>query len=159
VLAPPAAYKYLASLAGLNKPPPSTNTAEFIATGSRDKEIRLWDARGICIKTLIGHDNWIRALVFHPGGKYLLSASDDKSIRCWDLSQEGKCVKTLVDVHDHFVTCLRWAPSIMRVNQNGASNIGTPNGKAVDTKADPEIQIRCVLATGSVDMKIKIFSP
>jgi WD40 repeat protein len=32
--------------------------------------IRLWDTRGNCIKTLVGHDNWVRSLVFHPGGKY-----------------------------------------------------------------------------------------
>ncbi|EPE30582.1 WD40 repeat-like protein [Glarea lozoyensis ATCC 20868] len=142
VLAPAAAYKFLAPLAGLQKPPPATSTAEFIATGSRDKVIKLWDARGNCIKTLVGHDNWIRALVFHPGGKYLISASDDKSIRCWDLSQEGKCVRILEDIHGHFVTSLRWAPSIMRVKQNGQPTPGTPNGKAIDVKAESETQIR-----------------
>jgi WD40 repeat protein len=34
----------------------------------------------------VGHDNWIRALVFHPSGKYLLSASDDKTIKVWELN-------------------------------------------------------------------------
>ncbi|PHH63624.1 hypothetical protein CDD81_5605 [Ophiocordyceps australis] len=79
--APPAAYQYLAALAGLKKAPPPTSTAEFMATGSRDKTIRLWDSRGTCFKTLVGHDNWVTAVQFHPGGKYLLSVADDKSIR------------------------------------------------------------------------------
>lgn len=41
VLAPAAAYPYLAALAGLRKPPPTASTAQFMATGSRDKSIRV----------------------------------------------------------------------------------------------------------------------
>ncbi|OTA22160.1 hypothetical protein BTJ68_14348 [Hortaea werneckii EXF-2000] len=112
-LAPGSTYPHLAALAGLKKPPPSTSTAEFLATGGRDKLIKIFSTNGICLKTLSGHDNWIRALAFHPGGKYLLSASDDKTIRCWDLAQEGKCVR-VVEAGDHFVSALRWAPSLFR---------------------------------------------
>lgn len=158
-LAPPRAYTYLATLAGLKKPPPAINTAEFMATGSRDKAIRLWDARGNCIKTLVGHDNWVRALVFHPGGKYLLSVSDDKTLRCWDLAQEGKCVKVLEELHSRFVSCLRWAPEIVREaategeGQNGSN--GTPSKTATNLQ---DSQIRCVIATGSVDLNVRIFA-
>lgn len=156
--APGTAYKYLAPLAGMRRPPAVTNPAEFMATGSRDKTIRLWDAQGNCIKTLNGHDNWVRAVVFHPGGKYLLSVADDKTLRCWDLSQEGKCVKNLSDVHGHFVSCLRWAPSIVKeVATNGTAE--GQNGTAVNgTPKPPEIQIRCVIATGSVDLNVRIFA-
>ncbi|KAJ0124802.1 hypothetical protein J7T55_006143 [Diaporthe amygdali] len=161
MLAPAAAYPHLAALAGLKKPPPATSTAEFMATGSRDKSIRLWDARGTCIKTLTGHDNWVRALVFHPGGKYLFSVSDDKTLRCWDLTQEGKCVKTLADVHDHFVSTLRWAPSVTKgaaglngeADKNGTNGTSTPKKGAAD-----DVQIRCVIATGSVDLNVRIFA-
>src|SRR5688572_27777591 len=32
----------------------------FLASGSRDKTIKIWEtATGICITTLIGHDNWV----------------------------------------------------------------------------------------------------
>ncbi|KAG9227935.1 nuclear distribution protein nudF [Amylocarpus encephaloides] len=164
-LAPPTSYQYLAPLAGLKKSPPASSTAEFMATGSRDKTIKLWDSRGSCLMTLVGHDNWVRALVFHPGGKYLLSVSDDKSLRCWDLSQEGKCVKVLSDAHDRFVTCLRWAPGIAKditaissgsPAQNG-ENIGTPKSKGTGP-AFPDVQIRCVIATGGVDCRLKIFA-
>lgn len=161
VIAPAAAYPYLAALSGLKKPPPASSTAEFMATGSRDKSIRLWDARGTCIKTLTGHDNWVKALVFHPGGKYLLSASDDKTLRCWDLSQDGKCVKTLEDVHGHFVSALRWAPGIVKgaaaVNGDGDKN-GTNGVLAAKKGAGDDVQIRCVIATGSVDLNVRIFA-
>ncbi|KFZ11619.1 hypothetical protein V501_04668 [Pseudogymnoascus sp. VKM F-4519 (FW-2642)] len=151
VFAPPSSYQYLATLAGLQKPPPLTSTSEFMATGSRDKTIKLWDTRGSCFKTLIGHDNWVRSLVFHPGGKYLISVADDKALRCWDLSQDGKCVKELSSVHDHFISCLAWAPSIVKDKDKPPAN-GEAGGGA------PDVQIRCVIATGSVDMALKIFA-
>jgi WD40 repeat protein len=31
--------------------------------------------------------------VFHPNGKYLISASDDKSLRIWDLEKNGVWIK------------------------------------------------------------------
>jgi platelet-activating factor acetylhydrolase IB subunit alpha len=159
--APPASYQYLAPMAGLKKPPAATSTAEFMASGSRDKTIKLWDARGTCLGSLAGHDNWVRAVVFHPSGKYLLSASDDKTIRCWDLSQGGKCIRVVSDVHSQFVSCLRWAPPIIKDApaapdaQNGDAP-GTP--KRNGDKAAPEVQIRCIIATGCVDQKVRIFA-
>eukprot|EP00050_Salpingoeca_kvevrii_P013089 m.26745 g.26745 ORF g.26745 m.26745 type:complete len:96 (-) comp4655_c0_seq2:228-515(-) len=51
-----------------------------------------------------GHDNWVRALVFHPGGKFLLSCSDDRTVRVWDIAQK-RCYKTL-EAHAHFVTSI-----------------------------------------------------
>lgn len=157
VFAPPTSYGNLASIAGLKKPPPSTSSAEFVATGSRDKCIRIWDTRGNIIMTLKGHDNWVRGLVFHPGGKYLISVSDDKTLRCWDLSQEGKLVKTIDDVHGHFVSCIRWAPESLKdvptMNENGIINGATNKDRSMVTTS-----IRCVIATGCVDMNVRVFA-
>lgn len=151
-IAPAAAYQHLATLAGLPKAPVKSSTAEFMATGSRDKTIKLWNAHGTCLMTLLGHDNWVRAVVFHPGGKYLLSTSDDKTIRCWDLSQGAKCVKVITDVHERFVTCARWAPGTLK-------NVISNGDKAKEAGQDaPEMQIRCVMATGCVDWKLRIFA-
>ncbi|KIW01994.1 nuclear distribution protein PAC1 [Verruconis gallopava] len=155
-IAPPVTYEHLASLAGLKKPPPASSSAEFVATGSRDKTIKLWDARGTLIKTLVGHDNWVRGLVFHPGGKYLLSCGDDKTIRCWDLTQEGKCVKTVEDAHSHFVNAMRWAPSVVKEAAPMTNGDGATNGTA--KKADDKVQIRCVIATACVDMTVRVFA-
>ena len=156
--APATSYTHLAKLAGLKKPPPVSSSSEFVATGSRDKTVKLWDSRGTLIKTLVGHDNWVRSLQFHPGGKYLLSVSDDKSIRCWDLSQEGKCVKTIDDAHGHFISCIRWAPGIIK--EPAALSGVTTNGDTTTTKDDPggKESIRCVIATGSVDLTVRVFA-
>lgn len=154
-LAPASTYQHLASMAGLKKAPPASSSAEFLATGSRDKTIKVWDSRGTLIKTLIGHDNWVRGLLFHPGGRYLLSVSDDYTIRCWDLSQEGKCVKTIDDAHTHFVSAIRWAPSI-----NKGPSAVVANGDKGTTKDDPggKETIRCVIATACVDMSVRVFA-
>ena len=157
-IAPPASYEHLAALAGLKKAPAASSSAEFVATGSRDKTIKLWDGRGTLLKTLTGHDNWVRSLLFHPGGKYLLSCGDDKTIRCWDLTQEGKCVKVVDGAHDHFVTKMRWAPPLDKgpLLTNGENGVQV-NGIKKDDKPK-NIQIRCVIATASVDKHVRVFA-
>ncbi|KIM71777.1 hypothetical protein PILCRDRAFT_830134 [Piloderma croceum F 1598] len=114
----------------------------FVATGSRDKTVRIWDGlRGQCLWTFfskVGHDNWVRALVFHPSGKYLLSAADDGTIRIWDL-KTGRCMKK-VEAHSPFVQCLAWG----RVKVEGQGDAdGTVN----------------VVATGGTDKLVKIWHP
>ncbi|XP_019850069.1 PREDICTED: lissencephaly-1 homolog [Amphimedon queenslandica] len=78
----------------------------FLISGSRDKTIRLWDvSTAVCLQVLIGHDNWVRGLMFHPGGgKSIISCSDDKTIRIWDYKNQ-RCAKT-VEAHGHFVTTI-----------------------------------------------------
>lgn len=63
----------------------------------------MWDVgSGQSLFTLMGHDNWVRGIAFHPGGKFMLSASDDKTLRIWDLRTK-RCVKVL-GAHLHFCT-------------------------------------------------------
>ena len=78
---------------------------EYIATGSRDKKIRIFDVKsGRLVLTLVGHDNWVTDLHFHPCVKYLMSTADDKSIRIWDLCL-GRCYRNIYNAHEHFISC------------------------------------------------------
>ncbi|KAL3170100.1 hypothetical protein MRX96_015165 [Rhipicephalus microplus] len=57
-------------------------TGLFLALGSLDKTIKLWDvSMGLAVFTLVGHDKLVRGVKFYLGGKYLLSCSDDKTLR------------------------------------------------------------------------------
>ncbi|MEH1867069.1 MAG: WD40 repeat domain-containing protein, partial [Nostoc sp.] len=38
------------------------------------------------ISTLSGHSNYVNSVVFSPDGKTLASASDDKTIKLWNLN-------------------------------------------------------------------------
>ena len=64
---------------------------------------QVWEVfSGICLFTLHGHDNWVRGVMFHPGGKYIISTSDDKTLRVWDISNKRN-TKT-IEAHSHFCT-------------------------------------------------------
>jgi len=77
----------------------------YLVSGSRDKTLRIWDvSTQQCLFTLIGHDNWVRGVMFQPKGKYLMSTSDDKTLRVWDI-RNRRCHKTL-SAHEHFVTTI-----------------------------------------------------
>ena len=87
----------------------------ILASGSRDKKIILWDCHtGQSLAVLIGHDNWVRGLVWHPRGKFLVSCSDDKTVRVWDV--KNKRNSKTIDAHAHFVTSLdfhRFSPYVV----------------------------------------------
>ncbi len=66
----------------------------YLASGSDDGNIRLWDAAtGECCKTLSGHKGRIRHITFSPDGELLASASHDRTIKLWD-TNTGACLKT-----------------------------------------------------------------
>ena len=46
-------------------------------------------------------------MLFHPSGSYMLTCSDDKTVRIWDLVRYGRC-KAKGQCHDSFISCLSW---------------------------------------------------
>lgn len=71
------------------------------------------------------HENWVRSVVFHASGKYILSCSDDRSMRVMDI-KENRCCRTIENAHSHFVTCLT-ATSATRA-QNSSSGFVVVSG-------------------------------
>lgn len=80
----------------------------FFASGGRDCTIMVWASgnKGGPILALKGHDNWIQGMAFHPSGRFLVTVSDDKTMRIWDLAT-AKLRKT-IPAHEHFVTSIAW---------------------------------------------------
>ncbi|KAJ3478091.1 hypothetical protein NLG97_g8669 [Lecanicillium saksenae] len=152
--APPSSYQYLSSMAGSSTSVPSSNAAEYYATGSRDNSIKLWNADGKCFTTLLGHDGWVNGLVFHPGGRYIFSAADDKTLRCWDLHEKGQCVSIIRGVHEGFITCLRWIPTTRTAHGQNRDDSCSPVSV---NNHNANGNFRCVIATGSMDKKVRVF--
>jgi WD40 repeat protein len=60
-------------------------TEPRIASGGRDRLVRLWDAAtGEELVRLPGHSDYVYSLAFSPDGKTLVSSSGDTTLRLWD---------------------------------------------------------------------------
>jgi WD40 repeat protein len=56
--------------------------------GGRDKSVNLWDAdSGRLLASFAGHQEDVEAVAFFPGGTRLISASEDKTIKVWDIAE------------------------------------------------------------------------
>ncbi|CUE76636.1 WD40 repeat-containing protein, putative [Bodo saltans] len=83
---------------------------KYIATGGRDKTIRVFDmsdSTSSPILTLAFHENWVRALHFTRSGRYLVSAADDGFMLVSDLTN-GRLHRR-IQVHDHFATAMAFS--------------------------------------------------
>lgn len=97
----------------------ASDAVTFVASASRDSTIRVWNAEaGTIAFVLHDHSNWVNELAFHPNGKYLLSASDDRAIKVMDLNKR-RCLRSLDDAHEHFVTSLSIVGHISRLVSGG----------------------------------------
>jgi WD40 repeat protein len=56
----------------------------FLASGSEDGAVRIWDAEtGALLRTLAGHTDWVLSAAWSPDGRFLASASSDGTVRIW----------------------------------------------------------------------------
>jgi GTPase SAR1 family protein/predicted MPP superfamily phosphohydrolase len=66
----------------------------WLASGSSDSSVRLWDASsGELIRSLEGHQDWVRSVAFSQDGRWLASGSDDNTVKLWEV-ETGAEVET-----------------------------------------------------------------
>jgi WD40 repeat protein len=82
--------------------------ADWVATGSHDKTIRIYSADGKHLRTLEGHASAVIALAASPDGKGLVSGGADSTIRLWDPAT-GELKRTIAN-HGDRVNALAWSP-------------------------------------------------
>jgi len=57
-----------------------------IASGSRDKTIKLWDVKDDALtRTFKGHTKGVNSVSFSPDGSRIASGSVDTTIKRWDV--------------------------------------------------------------------------
>lgn len=78
-----------------------SSDGKTVASGSRDRTVRLWDAQtGLPLgQPLTGHDDSISSMSFSPTGRILASGSWDHTIRLWD-AQTGSSLGQPLNGHD-----------------------------------------------------------
>ncbi|MCD6515575.1 MAG: protein kinase, partial [Candidatus Odinarchaeota archaeon] len=68
---------------------------KYIASGSRDATVRVWDAAsGELLRTLEDHGGWVYSVAWSPDGRYIASGSRDATVRVWDAAS-GELLRTL----------------------------------------------------------------
>jgi WD40 repeat protein/serine/threonine protein kinase len=73
-----------------------------------DQSVRIWDATPLRdetekdVLTLRGHRDGVRSVVFHPDGRYLVTAGDDEQVIIWD-ARSGRHLDTLAGHSGMFV--------------------------------------------------------
>ncbi|KAI9500570.1 platelet-activating factor acetylhydrolase, isoform Ib, alpha subunit A [Coemansia spiralis] len=84
--------------------------ADKIVSASRDKTVKIWEvATGYCVKTLAGHNDWVRSVDVAADARLLCTASNDQSVRVWD-AQSGEC-KADMRGHENVVEVAKFAPA------------------------------------------------
>ena len=100
--------------------PAAESRVVLLASGARDSTVIVWNvALGEILLTFREHTNWVNDVVFTKDGKYIMSCSDDRSIKVMDVAKRRR-VRDLESAHEHFVTSLAPMPSIGRLASGGA---------------------------------------
>lgn len=83
----------------------------LLATGLGNGRIKIWDVyTGKLLLNLMDHTEIVRDLTFAPDGSLILvSASRDKTLRVWDLKDDGNMMKVLRG-HQNWVYCCAFSP-------------------------------------------------
>jgi WD40 repeat protein len=100
----------------------SDNKILYSCCGYDDKTVKVaiqvWDLiSGQCIKTLYGHEYAINCLETTDDGKFLISASMDKTIKIWNLNTYS-CIKT-IEGHIGPVRSLKLTPDMKYIISGG----------------------------------------
>ncbi|KAF2259255.1 hypothetical protein CC78DRAFT_621216 [Lojkania enalia] len=154
-----------------------------LASASGDSTVKIWDASsgeclstleghsssvsGECLSTLEGHSSWVYSVAFSHNSARLASASDDRTLKIWDLSS-GECLSTL-EGHSSWVYSVTFSNNSARLAS--ASDDGTvkiwdaSSGEYLSTLEGHSSSVRSVafsydsarLASASDDRTLKIW--
>jgi WD40 repeat protein len=65
--------------------------SQFV-TGGADNVVKVWSRDFTLLHTFYGHRDAIRAVIFHPQRQEVISASMDKTVRLWELTEDSRII-------------------------------------------------------------------
>ncbi|KAL9619625.1 MAG: hypothetical protein Q9160_005812 [Pyrenula sp. 1 TL-2023] len=82
----------------------------WIVCGSDDFQLRVYNYNtSEKITSFEAHPDYIRSIIVHPSQPFVLTASDDMTIKLWDWDKAWKCVQ-IFEGHNHYVMGLAINP-------------------------------------------------
>ncbi|KAL4234275.1 hypothetical protein ACF0H5_005926 [Mactra antiquata] len=73
------------------------NPLKYLITGALDGTIKIWDNKWHVQMVFVGHTGTINALDIYPHGSAIISASNDKTLRVWNLDTCDEVDRATVD--------------------------------------------------------------
>lgn len=76
----------------------------LLASGADDRQVKMWrynENKAWEVDSCRGHYNNVSCVLFHPKAELIISNSEDKSIRVWDM-QKRTCLQNFRHDNDRF---------------------------------------------------------
>ena len=144
---------------------------KLLAAGSsRSELVLIYDLEGDGqVEKLMGHTDWVRSVAFSHDNRYIVSGSDDRTVRVWDVETRAQAKRELM-THTDYVRSVAFSPDDRRIVS------GSDDGLVILWDAETGTQVGqslrghdgCVfsaafspdgrlIASGSVDGTIRIW--
>uniref|UniRef100_A0A1J3DCT9 Transducin beta-like protein 3 n=1 Tax=Noccaea caerulescens TaxID=107243 RepID=A0A1J3DCT9_NOCCA len=120
----------------------------LLATGGADSKVHVWDVDGgFCTHFFKGHKGVVRSVLFHPDAtkNILFSASDDETVRVWDLLAKGTEKKCFAILNKHFS-----AVTSIAVSEDGWTLLSAGRDKVVNVWDLHDYSCKTTVATYEV---------
>jgi WD40 repeat protein/tetratricopeptide (TPR) repeat protein len=145
---------------------------QLMASGSRDRTIKIWRPDGTLLQTLTGHNDAVTSLSFSPDSQTLASASLDKTVQIWRRDPiTGEFIsqpqRTLA-AHGDWVYSVNFSPDgqmLATGSKDGTIKLWNLDGTMVQTMRGHQDWVNWVnfspdgqlLASASEDQTVKIW--
>lgn len=132
--------------------PPPLLRAHRTPMASESNNSQAWH-----IADFVGHQLWVKSIEVHPNGRFIITGSDDKTIRVWDLETfadigKASCIKTLTG-HEGFVSSAHFARF-----EIGAIEGETEEAREATAMKAIENNMRCLFVSGGTDNTVRLWS-
>ncbi|EJD36615.1 hypothetical protein AURDEDRAFT_174297 [Auricularia subglabra TFB-10046 SS5] len=132
-----------------------SNDGQYLAAGDSNCIVQIWhvETQSPSGNVLLGHNQWVRSVMFSPDDKRLVSGSDDGSLRIWRMDTDTREAVHVLTGHSNNI----WAVAFSPKGKHVASASG--DGSVRVWNADTGKLVGVPLEGHNSDVRCVAFSP